>query len=173
MSICSVYRYQYYLQLKKDVLEGRITCSLEQAIHLASLAVQGNVILLLFLLIYITGKAKYSYLTIFAAKLKSVQFSCFDSIPATETCAGLWPFPSSLSHDMSSNFCPGRRISNSAGKVISGTAIYWPGCWHSGTAEITYCQSSVQMTSWTAHRQTFLQVAVATQSCYANFASVI
>lgn len=36
-------RYQYYLQLKKDVLEGRISCSLEQAIRLASLAVQGTV----------------------------------------------------------------------------------------------------------------------------------
>lgn len=35
-------RYQYYLQLKKDVLEGRISCSLEQAIRLASLAVQGT-----------------------------------------------------------------------------------------------------------------------------------
>nr|XP_046269840.1 tyrosine-protein phosphatase non-receptor type 21 [Scatophagus argus]XP_046269841.1 tyrosine-protein phosphatase non-receptor type 21 [Scatophagus argus]XP_046269842.1 tyrosine-protein phosphatase non-receptor type 21 [Scatophagus argus] len=35
-------RYQYYLQLKKDVLEGRISCSLEQAIHLASLAVQAD-----------------------------------------------------------------------------------------------------------------------------------
>nr|XP_043903329.1 tyrosine-protein phosphatase non-receptor type 21 isoform X1 [Solea senegalensis] len=33
-------RYQYYLQLKKDVLEGRISCSREQAIRLASLAVQ-------------------------------------------------------------------------------------------------------------------------------------
>lgn len=39
----SVCRYQYYLQLKKDVLEGRISCSLEQAIRLASLAVQGTV----------------------------------------------------------------------------------------------------------------------------------
>lgn len=48
---CSVCRYQYYLQLKKDVLEGRITCSLEQAIHLASLAVQGKINLLLFFLI--------------------------------------------------------------------------------------------------------------------------
>lgn len=37
-----LHRYQYYLQLKKDVLEGRISCSLEQAIRLASLAVQGN-----------------------------------------------------------------------------------------------------------------------------------
>uniref|UniRef100_A0A8C2K887 Tyrosine-protein phosphatase non-receptor type n=1 Tax=Cyprinus carpio TaxID=7962 RepID=A0A8C2K887_CYPCA len=35
-------RYQYYLQLKKDVLEGRIPCSIEQAIHLASLAVQAD-----------------------------------------------------------------------------------------------------------------------------------
>ncbi|CAL1575975.1 unnamed protein product [Knipowitschia caucasica] len=33
-------RYQYYLQLKKDVLDGKISCSLEQAIQLASLAVQ-------------------------------------------------------------------------------------------------------------------------------------
>lgn len=37
------HRYQYYLQLKKDVLEGKISCSIEQAIHLASLAVQGIV----------------------------------------------------------------------------------------------------------------------------------
>lgn len=43
LSLC---RYQYYLQLKKDVLEGRISCSLEQAIRLASLAVQGRVNLL-------------------------------------------------------------------------------------------------------------------------------
>uniref|UniRef100_A0A8D3B9W5 Tyrosine-protein phosphatase non-receptor type n=1 Tax=Scophthalmus maximus TaxID=52904 RepID=A0A8D3B9W5_SCOMX len=35
-------RYQYYLQMKKDVLEGRIACSLEQAIRLASLAVQAD-----------------------------------------------------------------------------------------------------------------------------------
>ncbi|XP_017272584.1 tyrosine-protein phosphatase non-receptor type 21 isoform X2 [Kryptolebias marmoratus] len=35
-------RYQYYLQLKKDVLEGRISCSLDQAIRLASLAVQAD-----------------------------------------------------------------------------------------------------------------------------------
>ncbi|KAA0711661.1 Tyrosine-protein phosphatase non-receptor type 21 [Triplophysa tibetana] len=35
-------RYQYYLQLKKDVLEGKISCSIEQAIHLASLAVQAD-----------------------------------------------------------------------------------------------------------------------------------
>lgn len=33
-------RYQYYLQLKKDVLDGKISCSLDQAVHLASLAVQ-------------------------------------------------------------------------------------------------------------------------------------
>ncbi|KAJ8290264.1 hypothetical protein GJAV_G00010650 [Gymnothorax javanicus] len=35
-------RYQYYLQLKKDVLEGRIPCSIEQAIRLAALAVQAD-----------------------------------------------------------------------------------------------------------------------------------
>uniref|UniRef100_A0A8C6SAK8 Tyrosine-protein phosphatase non-receptor type n=1 Tax=Neogobius melanostomus TaxID=47308 RepID=A0A8C6SAK8_9GOBI len=33
-------RYQYYLQLKKDVLDGKISCSLDQAVHLAGLAVQ-------------------------------------------------------------------------------------------------------------------------------------
>ncbi|XP_042548500.1 tyrosine-protein phosphatase non-receptor type 21 [Dipodomys spectabilis] len=35
-------RYQYYLQLKKDILEGNIPCTLEQAIHLAGLAVQAD-----------------------------------------------------------------------------------------------------------------------------------
>ncbi|CAL8273597.1 unnamed protein product [Merluccius merluccius] len=35
-------RYQYYLQLKKDVREGRIPCSIEQAIRLAGLAVQAD-----------------------------------------------------------------------------------------------------------------------------------
>lgn len=40
--LCFLHRYQYYLQLKKDVLEGRIACSLEQAMRLASLAVQGT-----------------------------------------------------------------------------------------------------------------------------------
>ncbi|XP_064420995.1 tyrosine-protein phosphatase non-receptor type 21 [Latimeria chalumnae] len=35
-------RYQYYLQLKKDVLEGRISCSLEDSIRLAGLAVQAE-----------------------------------------------------------------------------------------------------------------------------------
>uniref|UniRef100_A0A8B9LDQ9 Tyrosine-protein phosphatase non-receptor type n=1 Tax=Astyanax mexicanus TaxID=7994 RepID=A0A8B9LDQ9_ASTMX len=35
-------RYQYYLQLKKDILEGRIPCSIEQAIRLAGLAVQAD-----------------------------------------------------------------------------------------------------------------------------------
>lgn len=65
---------------------------------------------------------------------------------------------SSPSRDMSSNFCPGRRISNAAGKVISGTAIYWPGCWHSTTAEITYCQSSVRMTGPTVRRATLCKL---------------
>lgn len=57
--ICSVCRYQYYLQLKKDVLEGRITCSLEQAIHLASLAVQGNNNMLLFFFICNATEAEH------------------------------------------------------------------------------------------------------------------
>ncbi|KAB0399276.1 hypothetical protein E2I00_013258 [Balaenoptera physalus] len=35
-------RYQYYLQLKKDILEGNIPCPLEQAIQLAGLAVQAD-----------------------------------------------------------------------------------------------------------------------------------
>ncbi|XP_069772425.1 tyrosine-protein phosphatase non-receptor type 21 [Narcine bancroftii] len=35
-------RYQYYLQLKKDILEGRIPCTLEQGIQLAGLAAQGD-----------------------------------------------------------------------------------------------------------------------------------
>lgn len=43
--ICSsvpMNRYQYYLQVKKDVLEGRLRCPLEQVIRLAGLAVQGK-----------------------------------------------------------------------------------------------------------------------------------
>nr|XP_048295427.1 tyrosine-protein phosphatase non-receptor type 14 [Myodes glareolus] len=35
-------RYQYYLQAKKDVLEGRLRCTLEQVIRLAGLAVQAD-----------------------------------------------------------------------------------------------------------------------------------
>ncbi|KAG8561923.1 hypothetical protein GDO81_015531 [Engystomops pustulosus] len=35
-------RYQYYLQLKKDILDGKIPCSLEQAVQLAGLAVQAD-----------------------------------------------------------------------------------------------------------------------------------
>ncbi|XP_067894944.1 tyrosine-protein phosphatase non-receptor type 21 [Heterodontus francisci] len=35
-------RYQYYLQLKKDILEGCIPCTLEQGIQLAGLAVQAD-----------------------------------------------------------------------------------------------------------------------------------
>lgn len=35
-------RYQYYLQLKKDILEGHISCTLEQGIQLASLAAQAD-----------------------------------------------------------------------------------------------------------------------------------
>ncbi|KAG8449023.1 hypothetical protein GDO86_015909 [Hymenochirus boettgeri] len=35
-------RYQYYLQLKKDILEGKIPCTLEQTVQLAGLAVQAD-----------------------------------------------------------------------------------------------------------------------------------
>uniref|UniRef100_A0A8C4SSG4 Tyrosine-protein phosphatase non-receptor type n=1 Tax=Erpetoichthys calabaricus TaxID=27687 RepID=A0A8C4SSG4_ERPCA len=37
-----VTRYQYYLQVKKEVLEGRLPCSVEQGIRLAGLAVQAD-----------------------------------------------------------------------------------------------------------------------------------
>ncbi|XP_059505064.1 tyrosine-protein phosphatase non-receptor type 21 [Stegostoma tigrinum] len=35
-------RFQYYLQLRKDILEGRIPCSLDQGIQLAGLAAQAD-----------------------------------------------------------------------------------------------------------------------------------
>lgn len=81
--IVSVHRYQYYLQLKKDVLEGRITCSLEQAIHLASLAVQGNTsMLLLLFLLHNAGKAELSVWRAsccpLAAKLKIFVFKAVE-----------------------------------------------------------------------------------------------
>ncbi|XP_078261030.1 tyrosine-protein phosphatase non-receptor type 14-like isoform X2 [Rhinoraja longicauda] len=37
-----VTRYQYYLQVKKDILDGRLPCTLEQGIRLAGLAVQAD-----------------------------------------------------------------------------------------------------------------------------------
>ncbi|CAL9692417.1 unnamed protein product [Knipowitschia caucasica] len=37
-----VTRYQYYLQLKKEVLDGRLHCTVEQGIRLAGLAVQAD-----------------------------------------------------------------------------------------------------------------------------------
>ncbi|KAJ8009665.1 hypothetical protein DPEC_G00093540 [Dallia pectoralis] len=37
-----VTRYQYYLQVKKEVLDGRLRCSVEQGIRLAGLAVQAD-----------------------------------------------------------------------------------------------------------------------------------
>ncbi|XP_062857904.1 tyrosine-protein phosphatase non-receptor type 14-like [Trichomycterus rosablanca] len=37
-----VTRYQYYLQVKKEVLDGRIHCTVEQGIRLAGLAVQAD-----------------------------------------------------------------------------------------------------------------------------------
>uniref|UniRef100_A0A8C5MGA3 protein-tyrosine-phosphatase n=1 Tax=Leptobrachium leishanense TaxID=445787 RepID=A0A8C5MGA3_9ANUR len=38
----SATRCQYYLQLRKDVAEGRLRCSVEQCIHLARLAIQAE-----------------------------------------------------------------------------------------------------------------------------------
>ena len=35
-------RYQYYLQLKTDVIDGKLPCSEEQAVRLASYSVQGE-----------------------------------------------------------------------------------------------------------------------------------
>ncbi|CDQ93163.1 unnamed protein product [Oncorhynchus mykiss] len=35
-------RYQYYLQVKKEVLDGRLHCTVEQGIRLAGLAVQAD-----------------------------------------------------------------------------------------------------------------------------------
>ncbi|XP_048841091.1 tyrosine-protein phosphatase non-receptor type 14-like [Brienomyrus brachyistius] len=37
-----VTRYQYYLQVKKEVLDGRLQCSVEQGVRLAGLAVQAD-----------------------------------------------------------------------------------------------------------------------------------
>ena len=34
-------RYHYFLQIKKDVIEGRISCSVEEAIQLGSFSMQG------------------------------------------------------------------------------------------------------------------------------------
>lgn len=52
--------------------------------------------------------------------------------------------PPACASALSFNSCPGRRIWNTAGKVISGAAIYWPGFQHSRAAEIIYCGSHVQ-----------------------------
>ena len=43
ISLCFfIFRYFYYLQLKSDIIEGILPCSVEQAITLAGLAAQGN-----------------------------------------------------------------------------------------------------------------------------------
>ena len=39
--LCSCFRYLYFLQLKSDIIEGILPCSPEQAVALASYAVQG------------------------------------------------------------------------------------------------------------------------------------
>mgnify|MGYP002715768034 CR=1 FL=1 len=35
-------RYHYFLQIKKDVIEGRIQCRVEEAVLLATFAMQGK-----------------------------------------------------------------------------------------------------------------------------------
>lgn len=36
-------RYHYFLQLKKDVIEGRMSCNVDEAIRLASFSMQGKI----------------------------------------------------------------------------------------------------------------------------------
>lgn len=42
-----MFRYHLFLQLKMDVIEGRILCDADQAVLLASYSMQGNKIRLL------------------------------------------------------------------------------------------------------------------------------
>ena len=35
-------RYHYYLQLKNDIVDGRLPCSVEQAVRLAAFSLQGQ-----------------------------------------------------------------------------------------------------------------------------------
>lgn len=39
-----MFRYHFFLQLKMDVIEGRILCDADQAVLLASYSMQGKVI---------------------------------------------------------------------------------------------------------------------------------
>lgn len=40
---CFEFRYHYFLQLKKDVIDGRMSCDTKQAVLLASYSMQGKV----------------------------------------------------------------------------------------------------------------------------------
>ena len=40
--ICSNYRYQYYLQLKNDIVDGRLPLTVDQVIRLAAFSLQGK-----------------------------------------------------------------------------------------------------------------------------------
>lgn len=40
--MCTFDRYHYFLQLKMDVIEGRISCTPQQAIELASYSMQAE-----------------------------------------------------------------------------------------------------------------------------------
>ena len=48
--VCSCFRYQYYLQLKMDVIDGKLQCTPEQAVLLASYSVQGKLQNILFIM---------------------------------------------------------------------------------------------------------------------------
>ena len=53
------YRYQYYLQLKADVIDGKLNCTLEQAILLAGYALQGKYNLLVDTARYVQAISTY------------------------------------------------------------------------------------------------------------------
>ena len=44
-----VCRYHYYLQVKSDVIEGKLTCNAHQAIQLGGYCLQGQSVCLIFL----------------------------------------------------------------------------------------------------------------------------
>jgi hypothetical protein len=43
MTQCFEFRYHYFLQLKKDVIDGRMSCDAKQAVLLASYSMQGKI----------------------------------------------------------------------------------------------------------------------------------
>lgn len=113
----SLYSYQYYLQLKKDILEGRVPCSIEQAIRLAGLAVQGMGKLLML------AELEPSKRTF--RRWVGVGRGCdWTSLTRVQECVS---GPCFNPHQVSLQLLPSRRISDTAGKDISGSRRYWPG----------------------------------------------